>query len=79
MKTARKAHHILAYESLEGFLRVCAWCRKIGHEDEWLPLEEYFDRHLDTKTTHAICPGCANDLLARDAADAAQDASPPSP
>jgi|SRR5450432_832297 len=29
---------------LDGFLRVCAWCRKIGHEDEWTTLEDYFSR-----------------------------------
>src|SRR6185369_3362148 len=28
---------------LEGFLRVCAWCRKVGYKDKWLTLEEYFD------------------------------------
>lgn len=29
---------------LDGFLRVCAWCRKIGAEDEWTTVEEYFAR-----------------------------------
>ena len=43
---------------LEEYLRVCAWCRKISSGDEWLPLEEYFDRHFDTKTSHGMCPEC---------------------
>ena len=43
---------------LEEYLRVCAWCRKIGSDDEWLPMEEYFDRHFDTKTSHGMCPDC---------------------
>jgi hypothetical protein len=47
---------------LEEFLRVCAWCRKIGFKSEWIPMEEYFDRHLATKTSHGICPECARKL-----------------
>lgn len=44
---------------LEGFLRVCAWCRKINHEDAWLPLEEYFSEGFSIDTSHGICPACA--------------------
>ena len=43
---------------LEGFLRVCAWCRKIHHEGRWVSMEEYFSSGLDTKTTHGMCPEC---------------------
>ena len=25
---------------LEEFLHVCAWCRKVGHQDQWLTMEE---------------------------------------
>lgn len=44
---------------LEGFLHVCAWCRKIHVEDKWMGLETYLATELDTKTSHAICPECA--------------------
>lgn len=43
---------------LEGFLRVCAWCRKVDHDGQWLPLEEYFQRRFNTLTTHGMCPEC---------------------
>jgi hypothetical protein len=43
---------------LEGFLRVCAWCRKVGYKEKWLPLEQYFALGFDVKTTHGICPDC---------------------
>ena len=50
---------------VEGYLRLCAWCRRLGDEDgAWLPTEEYFAKHLDAKTTHGICPDCARKLLA---------------
>lgn len=43
---------------LEEFLRVCAWCRKLNHNDEWVPVEEYFQRGFNKQTTHGICPEC---------------------
>lgn len=47
---------------LEGFLRVCSWCRKVGQGDEWVSIEEYVGRTLNTKTSHGICPSCFNKL-----------------
>ncbi len=44
---------------LEHFLRVCAWCKKIEHENNWIPLEQFLDQGLDTKATHGMCPACA--------------------
>ena len=43
---------------LEEFLRVCAWCRKMCHEDKWLTTEEYFNSKFETQTTHGVCPEC---------------------
>src|SRR4051812_27466746 len=31
----RRLHH------LEEFLLVCSWCRKVGHEGQWLTMEQY--------------------------------------
>jgi hypothetical protein len=44
---------------LEGFLRVCSWCRKINRNEQWVPLEQYFSDSFDTKTSHGMCPECA--------------------
>ena len=43
---------------LEGMLRVCAWCHKIGQGDKWMRLEDYFAEDLEIGTTHGICPDC---------------------
>jgi hypothetical protein len=43
---------------LEGFLRVCAWCRKIGHEDKWMTLENFFAQGFAMKTSHGMCSEC---------------------
>jgi hypothetical protein len=47
---------------LEGMLRVCAWCRKVGHDDHWLRLEEYFAEDFQIGTTHGVCPECLKKL-----------------
>lgn len=44
---------------LEEFLRVCSWCRKIGTDQGWLTMEQFFGSHLATETSHGICPDCA--------------------
>jgi hypothetical protein len=43
---------------LEEFLRICGWCRKVCHHDEWLTLEAYFSSKFATRTTHGMCPDC---------------------
>jgi hypothetical protein len=44
---------------LEGFLRVCAWCKKLEQNGYWLPLEEFLENKFQTGTSHGICPKCA--------------------
>ena len=43
---------------LEDFLRVCAWCRKIGYDGKWITLEDYFDQGFGIQTSHGMCPEC---------------------
>jgi hypothetical protein len=47
---------------LEGFLRVCAWCQKVGQGDEWISIGEFAQKRLNTQTTHGICPSCSQKL-----------------
>jgi hypothetical protein len=43
---------------LEGFLRVCAWCRRIRYKETWMPLEQFMQQGFDTPTSHGICKEC---------------------
>ena len=52
-RVLRRLHH------LEEYLLVCSWCRKVGHDGEWLTMEQYFGSKFDTETSHGICPECA--------------------
>lgn len=47
---------------LEGMLRVCAWCRKVGQGERWVRLEEYFAEDFQIGTTHGVCPECLKKL-----------------
>ncbi len=56
LSTTRRLLHRVRH--LEGMLRVCSWCHKIGHGDKWVSLEAYFAEGLQIGTTHGICPEC---------------------
>jgi hypothetical protein len=43
---------------LEGFLPICAHCKKIRELDQWEPVEQYLKSHTLADFTHSICPDC---------------------
>jgi hypothetical protein len=43
---------------LEGFLRICSWCKRLEHNDEWVPLEKFFESKFQTETSHGMCQAC---------------------
>jgi hypothetical protein len=47
---------------LERFLRVCAWCRKVWVDDEWVSFEEYVLKRHSLKSSHGICEECVAGL-----------------
>ena len=48
---------------VERFIRVCSSCRRVSDSDEWLPMEEYFAKGFDQRTSHALCLDCAHSRL----------------
>lgn len=50
-------------KTLEGFLPICASCKKIRDDrGYWKQVEEYIEHHTDATMTHTICPNCAHKL-----------------
>lgn len=47
---------------LESFLHICAWCRKIEHDDKWMTIEAHLANQTGNKVSHGICPDCAKKL-----------------
>jgi hypothetical protein len=43
---------------LEGFMRVCGWCHRIGTEGRWVRADEFLARKFDVHTTHGMCEEC---------------------
>ncbi len=50
---------------LESLLTMCAWCRKLQHDEHWLSLEDYCRKELGADVSHGICPECGRQLLGR--------------
>ena len=55
-RSTRRAMERIRY--LEGFLRVCSWCRRINYHGDWIRLEDFMEKGFDTPTTHGICSEC---------------------
>ncbi|MGB8168280.1 MAG: hypothetical protein WCF18_12355 [Chthoniobacteraceae bacterium] len=49
---------------LERMLRMCAWCRKVNDGEDWVVMEQYFSTKFDTRTSHGMCPSCAETMRA---------------
>ena len=48
---------------LEGFIPICANCKKIKNtEDHWEQIEQYITKHSLAQFSHGICPDCARKL-----------------
>jgi hypothetical protein len=47
---------------LEGFLPICANCKKIRHEESWDQIEKYISDHSLAQFSHSICPDCKKKL-----------------
>lgn len=45
-------------QHLAKFMKVCAWCRRIEHEGQWIPLEKFLRLRFDKATSHSICEDC---------------------
>lgn len=43
---------------LEGFIPICAQCKKIRQDIDWRTLEEYISANSLAKFSHTICPDC---------------------
>ena len=47
---------------LEGFLPICANCKKIRTRDQWQQIESYISAHSLVQFSHSLCPECQEKL-----------------
>ena len=39
-------------------ISVCAWCKQVKQEEQWIPIESFVEKTVGLAVTHTICPGC---------------------
>ena len=47
---------------LEGFLPICANCKKVRTKESWDHIDEYISKHSLIQFSHSICPDCMKKL-----------------
>ncbi len=47
---------------LEGFLPICAGCKKIRTRDQWQQIENYISENSLVQFSHSLCPDCQKKL-----------------
>ena len=50
-------------ERLEGYLRVCAWCKNVCLDGRWVSFEKYLEAQHALQSTHGICEKCHEKLM----------------
>lgn len=43
---------------LEGFLLVCAACKRVRIDQKWVPVDVFMRDRSDMHVTHGLCPDC---------------------
>jgi len=46
---------------LEGLLPICAFCKKIRTNNQWVTIEEYIAGHSNASFSHGFCPSCGKE------------------
>jgi hypothetical protein len=71
-------------KKLEGFLPICAQCKKIRLEgadfrlqDSWVAVEEYVSDHSEAQFSHGLCPHCLSSLYPDLPSAGGKDSLPP--
>lgn len=60
---------ITRIKRLDGFLPICAQCKKVRLEgadqtrqESWIAIERFIEDRTNAEFTHGLCPGCAQEL-----------------
>ncbi len=48
---------------MRSLLHVCAWCKKIQDEGDWITLEDFAGRRTGSELTHGMCPSCGHEYF----------------
>jgi hypothetical protein len=55
-------HMLRSIRYLEGFMVICAACKKAHLDEQWIPIDQVIHDHSELQLSHGICPECAQRL-----------------
>jgi hypothetical protein len=62
-KNKKLENALTEIKTLQKMLPICAKCKKIRDEKGyWNQIESYIEQHSETKFSHSLCEGCADEL-----------------
>ena len=62
---------------LEGFIVICASCKKVREGEEWVPIEKLILANSDIDLSHGLCPDCKENLYGQYLRDKKTEKAPP--
>jgi len=48
-------------QRLPGLIAICAQCKQVRHQGEWLSLDSFVGAHSHALFTHTLCPQCSRE------------------
>ena len=55
-------HMLRTIRYLEGFMVICAACKKARIDQQWVPIDQVIHDQTELQLSHGICPECAQRL-----------------
>ena len=49
---------ILRIQRLSHMLTMCAWCRKVSVDGEWISIDQFLQQRRNTTSSVGVCPDC---------------------
>ena len=49
---------ILRIQNLSTMMTMCAWCRRVSVEGEWLSIDQFLQQRKNTTSSIGLCPDC---------------------
>ena len=49
---------ILRIQRLSHMLTMCAWCRRVSVDGEWISIDQFLQQRKNTTSSTGVCPDC---------------------
>ena len=49
---------IVRIQRLSNMLTMCAWCRRVSVDDDWISIDQFLQQRKNTTSSIGLCPEC---------------------